>query len=213
MRRCRRPALLLAVLALSACVVSRGVKIESVNVGEPVTVQSPVKAHLKDGSTVVFKNGVTVERSKLRGEGTRYDLRLRRVGVVREMAADEVMAMESFRSDVNVPASVGLSVLSVVAGAFAAAAAGSAIFGSCPTVYSDAGNGPQLEAELFSYSIVSLFEARDLDVCPRARAATGRCASRYAMRPSRPITSTTCSSWKCATRPVRSSFLITRAAR
>jgi len=36
-----------------------------------------------------------------------------------------------------------------------------AIFGSCPTVYSD--NGAVDEAELFSNSIAPLFEARDVD--------------------------------------------------
>src|SRR6266581_1590688 len=175
MRLSRWPVARLAALTLagSACVVSRGVKVEPLNTQEPVAVQSPVKAHLKDGSTVVFGKGVTVERSKLRGEGTRYDLTLQRSEAVHEVALEEVMAVESFRTDVNTGASVGLSLLGTAAGLYASAALAVAIFGSCPTVYSDAGRGARLEAELFSYSIVPLFEARDLDRLSLRESADG----------------------------------------
>jgi hypothetical protein len=47
-----------------------------------------------------------------------------------------------------------------------------AIFGSCPTIYSDTGAGPMLQAEGFSYAISPLMEHRDLDplrVRPDAR--------------------------------------------
>jgi hypothetical protein len=173
MRRCGLPptASAILVVVLSACVVSRGVKVEPLApAGSPaaVPVTSPVKAHLNDGSTVVFPKGVTVGGGFLKGEGTRYDLSLDPLlsQRVSSLPLGEVAAMETIRSDVNGPASAALTILATAATVVGAAVLAVAIFGSCPTVYSDPGVGgsrSRLEAETFSYSIAQLFESRDLD--------------------------------------------------
>ncbi|MGH7537185.1 MAG: hypothetical protein ACREMF_01000 [Gemmatimonadales bacterium] len=47
--------------------------------------------------------------------------------------------------------------------AIASGLAALAIFGSCPTFYTDSAGTPALKAERFSYSIAPLFEAREVD--------------------------------------------------
>ena len=71
--------------------------------------------------------------------------------------------MEAFRGSIDGAPTVLASMAGTVLGAFAFTAAAIAIFGSCPTVYSDSAGAGRLEAESFSYSIAPLFEARDVD--------------------------------------------------
>jgi hypothetical protein len=132
-------------------------------------VASPVKAHLEDGSTVVFPDGVTIGGGTVRGRGTRHDLALSRATPVDSVPLDRVAAMESFRTKENIGASAAATLLAVAATALGTAALAVAIFGSCPTVYSGDGEGTVLEAETFSHSIAPLLESRDLDRL-RARA-------------------------------------------
>jgi hypothetical protein len=70
--------------------------------------------------------------------------------------------MENFTTGTNESATLlasGRTTAGLVATPFLLAA----IFGSCPTVYSDSGGVPTLEAETFSHSIAPLFERRDVD--------------------------------------------------
>jgi len=163
-------ALILSVALSSSC-VSRRVDVEPVNPRTPVTVKSPVKAHLKDGATVVYPEGVTVTTDALLGRGTRYDVTLQSGTTVDTVPLADVLGMETYRSRVNAAQTTVLS---------AAAAAGSfvggvilavAIFGSCPTVYSS--DGRVEEAELFSTSVAPLFEGRDIDRLQAAPDADG----------------------------------------
>jgi hypothetical protein len=125
-------------------------------------VTTPVKAHLSDGSTVVYPDGVRVEGNALRGAGERYNIALTGSAPVSAVPLDEVVAMESFRTEVRMAESILVSTLTTTGMAVAATAFFStATFGSCPTVYS--ADGTVEEAELFSSSIGPLFEARDLD--------------------------------------------------
>ena len=153
----------LFALLLVDCQVSRGVKVEPMSPTTLVTVKSPVKVHLKDGSTVVFREGVIVDSRFIRGGGLRYGLDLAEAEPVAAIPVADVAAMESFRTDVDVAGTVASSLLTTAVGVVAAAALAVAVFGSCPTVYSDTAAAPRLEAETFSYSIVPLFEVRDLD--------------------------------------------------
>jgi hypothetical protein len=166
----RRVVLPLA-FALSACFIYRNVQVESVALpatpGYSVIVASPVKAHLIDGSTVVFPDGVRVSGSTVSGEGTRYGLTLRDSATVTQLALDSVVGMESFRTQVNMTNTILVSTLATVgamaAGVVIACAADPKCFGSCPTYYSDSAGTLVLEAEGFSYSVAQLFEARDVD--------------------------------------------------
>ena len=143
-----------------SCIVHR-VEVKPVDAHDSVVVTSPVKAHLKDGSTVVYTSGITVSGGVLRGAGVRYDLSLTHSTKVDTLALDDVVGLESFETKVNEGKTAIVTTLAVGGGIAAGVALATAIFGSCPTVYSD--DGSVSETELFSNSIAPLFEGRDVD--------------------------------------------------
>jgi hypothetical protein len=161
-------ALLLLLLTTNAClIVRRPVVAELDRAADSVRVRTPVKAHLVDGSTVVYPKGMLLADGWLTGAGTRYDLQLSDPTEVHELPLDSVVGLESFRTQVNPGATVALSAAATLATIGAGVAIACAIdpkcFGSCPTYYSDSAGTPVLEAEGFSYSIAPLFESRDVD--------------------------------------------------
>jgi len=152
----------LGASVLASCVwISQSVRVQSISPPEGTVVANPVKAHLEDGSTVVYTDGVTVEGNALRGPGDRYNVTLTDAERVFLVPLDDVVAMETYRTDVGTIESVVVTTLATAGTVVAAAAVVFALFGSCPTVYS--ADGTVEEAELFSSSIAPLFEARDLD--------------------------------------------------
>ena len=158
------PALILAMLSIPACVIMTGkAEVAPVDLATPVTLTTPVKAHLRDGSTVLYRSGVTVAAESLAGPGMRYGLTLADSAPVTAVAIADVAGMESFRRVTEPVTSITLSLLGTAALGALTAAVAVAIFGSCPTVYSDSAGRQLLEAEGFSYSIAPLFEARDVD--------------------------------------------------
>jgi hypothetical protein len=152
----------LAGCGLASCIwISQSVRVQPVDPVDGTVVSTPVKAHLEDGSTVVYRDGVAVAENSLLGAGEKYNPALTDSEPVSRIPLDEVVAMESFSTDVGVGESVLVSSLTTAGTAVAASAVVLALFGSCPTVYS--ADGAVEEAELFSSSIAPLFEARDLD--------------------------------------------------
>jgi hypothetical protein len=156
---------------VSACFIYRNVKVETIErpatAGDSVVVTTPVKVHLIDGSTIVFRRGMRVHGNVASGEGMRYDLLLRDSAAVQRLTLDSVIGMESFRTEIDGGKTFLVSTLATV-GTFAAAigiacAIDPKCFGSCPTYYSDSSGTLVLEAEGFSYSVAQLFEARDVD--------------------------------------------------
>ena len=131
------------------------------------TVQSPLKLHMLDGSVVLFPVSATFEADSVHGIGGRFGL----VPVLNDrpyarlrVPIDSIAAAETFRTGLRPVETAVVTALATGAGSVGAAIALVAIFGSCPTVYSDVdGPGPVLEAESFSTSIVPLFELRDVD--------------------------------------------------
>jgi hypothetical protein len=67
----------------------------------PRVIRSSVKAHLADGSTVLFPDGVTIEQEQVTGDGDRYDIRLSPVGAVSGVARDSVVAIEGFDTEID----------------------------------------------------------------------------------------------------------------
>ena len=134
-----------------------------------VFVMTPLKVHLVDGRTVVFRNGATIDRHAIRGLGDAYPmLGSAADGTKTELVPlDSVVGVETFQSRVvgfpTLVASAAATAVSTAAVAFGAAALFVAIFGSCPTVYADTGSSAVLQAEGFSYAIAPLLEQRDLD--------------------------------------------------
>jgi hypothetical protein len=170
--------LFIVVLTLTGCFLFRSVKVESLSTAGPVTVTSTVKAHLTDGSTILFPEGITVTADSVRGfGGTRWNLTLTDSGPVTSVPLDSVIALESFRTSVNWGKSIGISTLTTlgITGAVVAiaCAADPKCFGSCPTFYSDSAGVHVLEAEGFSYAIAPVFESRDVDRLRAGANSTG----------------------------------------
>ncbi len=165
--KCMRLFLSLAFLFLASCITVYNTEIEPIAYEEQsksaISVESPVKAHLVDGSTIVFPNGVTIENGIVKGQGFKYDITLEHSEPVTEVDFDEVAAMESYQTPVNTGATAVASGAATIGVAATAAALALVIFGSCPTIYSLEGVEPLLEAESFSYSIAPGFEVRDVD--------------------------------------------------
>ena len=132
-------------------------------VAGPSAIASPVKVHLLDGSTVVFSNGATVSRDSIVGRAMSYAL-LRDVGIPRpSVPMDSVLGVEAFEKKVLGGQSFIWTVAATAVSAVGLAALALAVFGSCPTVYSDSGAAAILQAEGFSYSIAPIMEHRDVD--------------------------------------------------
>ena len=157
----------LALLSLVGCVfIFRGVTTTPVDVhADSVMIRSAAKAHLRDGSTIVYRNGVLVWRDTLRGAGTRYalDASPRELAATTLIPVDSVAAMEAFHTRVNATRSLLVSVgaTAAVVGILAAAIAASDCC-SCPVVYSDSAGTMVLDAEPFPNSVAPLFEQRDV---------------------------------------------------
>jgi hypothetical protein len=165
--------LLLMGLLLAACYVSTTTSGYPLDVTTtPVRVESPVKVHLRDGSIVMFRHGATVAHDSISGDGERFAATLAAAGAIRSVPLDSVLGAEAFDRRVNGDRTV-LYAAGTVLGAAATVALLKAIFGSCPTIYSDSGGVPRLEAESFSYSIAPMLEKRDVDALSAQADADG----------------------------------------
>ena len=174
-RRALRHPLLLALPAVIAvaCIVSSTTRGKPLNVAAgtagdtaaraPVVVASPVKVHLRDGSIAVFRRGITVAGDTIRGAGFRYPPTLRDSTVAGAIPLDSVVGAETFERTVNTGRTIVYSTVATTVVGGASIALLKAIFGSCPTIYSDSAGAPLLEAESFSYSIAPLLAKRDVD--------------------------------------------------
>lgn len=160
-RRVRLVALLGAATVL-AC-ISTTTRGRVVPTNEPVAIASPVRAYLLDGSIAVYPGGAAVGGGMLSGVGERYDARLAGPVVAAPIPLDSIIGVETFERTVNPGRTLIYSALTVAGTAVAIAAAAVAVFGSCPTIYSDSAGTAVLEAESYSYSIAPLLEQRDVD--------------------------------------------------
>ena len=164
-------AVLLIVTTTSCVFRFRNVDVRELDLKKPVEVRTPVKAHLKDGSTIVYPSGVTVTASDVQGNGTRYVFAGSATTAVTTVPLDQVAAMEAYREVLNDGKSFAVSLLATAVGAVGSVVLFKALFGSCPTVYS--GDGGIEEAELFSSSIAPLYEGRDIDLLKARPNAAG----------------------------------------
>ena len=152
-----------SVLSTSGCIFNK-LTVEDLPRSEALTVvSSPVKAHMLDGATVVFSRGAAVGGGFVKGDGERYAVGSMNPVIVSTVPLDSVVGMESYQTRVDKAPTMLATTGAVVVGVVATAGALVAVFGSCPTFYSDSSGTPVLEAEGFSYSIAPLFEQRDVD--------------------------------------------------
>lgn len=168
--RSRAHASFLVLLFLTGCVNTfKTVQTHALPIqGGPAqptkTLLTPVRAHLKDGTTVVYGVGAHIDSFGIAGQGMAYPL-LVDIGTLRTIPVpmDSLVALETFAERTLVGASFVTTVAATALGTIGTAALAVAIFGSCPTVYADTGAGQMLQAEGFSYAIAPLFEHRDVD--------------------------------------------------
>ena len=164
----------IAVVGGMACVFQK-VKVRQLDPKNlPVDVKSPVKAHLVDGSTILYPNGVRMVGNVLVTTGSRYMLGSTTRVPSGLIPLDSVVGMEAFDTNVDVPTSVVASAAGGLLGVVATVGLLVAIFGSCPTFYADSAGTQVLQAEGFSYSIAPLFEKRDTDRLRVTATADGR---------------------------------------
>ena len=135
-------------------------------------INTPAKAHLKDGGVVLFPDGFRVDGGLLKGYGEQYDLMRQSRTVVYSVPLSDVAALEHYEKDLRPVLSTAATVPAVIGGAAVTVALLKAIFGSCPTIYSLEG-GRVTEAELFSHSVSRRFEADDLDRLSEVRLRNG----------------------------------------
>jgi len=167
MRWSHRVMVLTAIPIVTSCVwIVQGGSIERIlpeSMTTPQRVESPMKAFLLDGSTVVYERGGFITFDSVQGEGTRYAVGTLEPTSIGSIALDSVVGIEAFQGRVYGGASFLATVAATALGVVATAALMVAIFGSCPTFYGSAEQGGLLQAEAFSYSIAPLLEGRDLD--------------------------------------------------
>jgi hypothetical protein len=172
----RRPAAAVTLAAtLAGCVwIKDTVRVADVPLKAGTRVSSPVKAHLVDGSTVVYAQGLTVTGAGIEGHGTRYDTQLVLSGTVDRLPLTDVLGMESYGTVAKNPETAVVTLLATAGGVVGAALLSVAIFGSCPTVYAPGAGPADVQAELFSTSIAPLLESRDIDPLHLTADASGR---------------------------------------
>ena len=103
MTRILRSALLaLLAVSVAGCVFHR-VEVTPMKPPDQTSIVGPLKAHLRDGSTVVYAPGVvvTVMGETLRGAGMRYDYAITEAVKVERVPLDVVVGMERFETKVN----------------------------------------------------------------------------------------------------------------
>ena len=140
------------LLTLSGCIwIVRDAEVQAVQSAgasaDPTVVESPVRAHLLSGRTALFPEGAAFIAQEVSGTGRLYDLDFSNLGPISYLPLDSIAAVETYRTEYNNAQSVGFSLLATEVGVPASALLFKAIFGSCPTVYSEDADGFVLEAE------------------------------------------------------------------
>jgi len=122
-------------------------------------IKSPTKAHLDDGSVIIYDKGFKVKNDTITSFGKLYNFNRTNIKDVKYFPLDSVQYLEYYPTEFD-----GLAFVASIPGAILGSAIGLvAIFGSCPTIYSPNIEKDILEAECFSYSISPRYEADDLD--------------------------------------------------
>lgn len=172
----RRVALAGLVLFAGGCILVSSTterdRVAAAALGDTV-VNAATKAHLIDGSVIVFADGFSLRGRQVRGSGQRFDASRKASVSSNGIAIDSVLGFEVFRRRINPGRTLVYGTVSAVASTLALAAAAIIIFGSCPTVYADSAGTPTLQAESFSYSISPLLAKRDVDRMTVQAAADG----------------------------------------
>ncbi len=163
-----RRILIVAICSLfvAACVVvsttTRSHIVDTSDVAG-TSVSSPIKAHLLDGSVIVFEQGASVGVTRVAGNGRSYDVVRRAMKPVDGAPLDSVLGFEVYQRRVNPLRTLVYAPVTLVASTVGTAIIALVLFGSCPTIYADSAGVQTLQAESFSSSIAPLLAKRDVD--------------------------------------------------
>ena len=98
-------AVLLLVMTTSACgyyrIVPKAMDLAKIAVQPSVQINIPAKAHLRDGSVVLFPNGFRVEGGLFKGDGEKYDLTRQTRSLVWEVPLSDVVLLEHYDADLR----------------------------------------------------------------------------------------------------------------
>ena len=159
-----RLALVGCALVAAGCVhIFWRTEIKPVDLSRPTLVNTPLKVHMTDGSTVLFRSGGVVDQKTISGTGERYSLTSSVARSTSSVPLDSVVGVETFQGKRLTGTSVVVSAAATAATFVGTVTLLKAIFGSCPTLYADTGRTAALQAEGFSYAIAPLLEQRDVD--------------------------------------------------
>jgi hypothetical protein len=150
--------------SMSSCLRARKVEVDSATLVDGRAFTTPVRVHLNDGGVIIFQKGARVTADSIVGtEGRAYSATMESLPDTRGARLADVLGVEVVTEGTNVGATVAYTVLTTPLAVVGVAALAVAIFGSCPTIYTDSAGTPVLEAESFSYSITPLLAKRDVD--------------------------------------------------
>lgn len=135
-----------------------------------IDIKTPSRAYLLDGSIVIFEDGFKVLNDTVYGLGKRYWINQSEINNSNKIIPlDSIGTMTVFqdvtpesRNVANVSTTIFGAVLVPIS--IYCVSCPKCCFGSCPTVYTIDDNTYSFETELFSYSVSSLMEDKDLDV-------------------------------------------------
>jgi hypothetical protein len=113
LRVARSVASTLALVSTTGCILSSGVQPSRLTVAraESLRVDNAVKAHLVDGTIVVFPMGMRVMRNVAIGTGWRYAPTLRDSTFVHSFPLDSVVVLETFHIEYDPGKSVLYSAI------------------------------------------------------------------------------------------------------
>ena len=70
---------------------------ENIRESKKFVIKSPTKAHLIDGSLIVFEKGLEIENNTLKGDGIRYDLLRQNQYAFSEVTIDSVAYLKCYK--------------------------------------------------------------------------------------------------------------------
>ena len=82
---------------------------ENITESKTFVTNSPTKAHLTDGSLIVFEKGLVIKNNTLKGEGVRYDLSRQNHYPFFEVTMDSVVCLKQYKKEFQVFSSVILN--------------------------------------------------------------------------------------------------------
>ncbi|MBN1351462.1 hypothetical protein JXJ21_18745 [candidate division KSB1 bacterium] len=96
----------------TSCYINKkvhSINTENIRESKPFVTNSPTKAHLNDGSLIVFERGLVIKNNTLKGVGIKYDLSRQNRYPFYGVTMDSVVCLKYYKKDLQVFSSVMLN--------------------------------------------------------------------------------------------------------